>query len=248
MSINTSCETCCFAKTSDDNNHCLFNIINSIKDLKKIDIVDKYYYIHDYQCKYGFSKKIFDQNKDVLSDTSKLIDHIKIKNLIKYYLVIDCPYNIDYTTISKINNLTIPPSYISFLSHQEISPDMVRTLEKHMKEGIVWKVHGYIDNTLTLGDKLRVALDTCKFIHNAQYIWINHLNYVSSVLSNEIVEHINFVINVEQPICNFLKSHVSDNIYTTILNTQTYQHITKNIDHDLEKGINTLSNTMKYYD
>ena len=245
--ISTKCKECIYSDKISSNKPCSLNIIESIKASKKINVIDEYNVIENYQCRYGFSKKIYDENKQNIKDID-LINYIKHKNLIKYYLVIDFISDKNYcpnTLYESINALSIKPEYISILIQQSNPQKLIDNCNLFLDKSLKWKIHNFLDEDMGIDNAIKVALDTNKVLEKTQFLWINSASDMRYIIENNAIEKINFIANILQPTCNFIRSSVltSDYPNNLFLSKQTYSHIVKQIDSNLTKGILSLKDT-----
>jgi len=248
MSTNTSCKSCCFSKTANNIDNCKFGIIDKIKDTKKIEIKDNYNYVYDYSCKYGFSSKYLEQNSDLFKDIN-LEEYIKQKQLLSYYLIIDHRSDIPIEQIiDNINKLNINPQFISIMLYESNIKPIVDSLNNKLNKNLKWKTHNFLDKETPIGLAIKTILDTKKDINNIQYLWILDSKHLSRMIDNNTIENIHKIITLDQPVCNMLAVKDIDPIYGIVINTQTYQYITKNFHQLLDEGIKLIPNlNITYY-
>jgi hypothetical protein len=248
--INTNCQECIFSDPITSSKPCQFDIIDSIKDIKTLKNKNDYYVIENYQCRYCFSKKIKEKNKEILKDID-IVNEIKTRNLIQYSLVIDSRIENNYEQIvGQINKFTIKPRYLLFLSCKTNSSN-IESIEKNINKKIKWKIQNFFEDSIDYNSAIRIALDTNKDIKKHQFLWILKPDQLSYCNENKAIEKINYIVNVEQPVCNFIRSkkYVNNNFHNLFMNYATYNHIVKNINSSLEEGIDSLENkTIVYYD
>jgi len=249
--ISTNCKDCIFANPVSSGNPCTMDLINTIKTFKTIEVKNDYNYIYDYQCKYGFSKAQYLENKTDL-DKTDIVNTLKQKNLIQYYLVIDLELGEDIVSLCHhINNLSIRPQYVSILSYQDNNTQIINLIKKHIDVNIRWKIHNFLDYNIDHNVSLKVALDTSSILYSMSFLWINKSSYMSYIVESNAIANINHIVNIQQPKCNFIRSQkfLDDNLHNLLLSTSTYKHLIKNVSSSLEEGIETLTNTTTvYYD
>lgn len=246
--MNTSCQNCYFSDKASSSQACQFDIVNQIKDEKNISIKNDYYYIENYSCRYGFSRTQYETNKKDLEDID-LKQYILEKQLVSYYLIIDHRENISIKNICEnINKLQIKPKFISIFCYEANIGPYLDDLNKYLDNKLKWKTHNFLTKTTSTSLAIKTALDTATNLSDINYIWINKSDQIQNLIESNAIEKINYIVNIQQPVCNFVKSKFSDNLYTVFLNTQTYQYITKNINQMLEDGIKQIDTTSIYYD
>jgi hypothetical protein len=150
--INTKCKECMFAHSNDKNNSnpiCSKNIIEQIKNLKKITQEDGFNIIENYACRYGFSKDIYEKHKDNW-DPQDFENRLQENSKIRYYLLLDC-YDSDLNfndIIQKIPQLNIPPKSVSFmfrsLNFRPFIQEHQDFLLSNYKD-IRWKAHNFLE-------------------------------------------------------------------------------------------------------
>jgi len=150
--INTKCKECMFAHSNDKNNSnpiCSKNIIEQIKNLKKITQEDGFNIIENYACRYGFSKDIYEKHKDNW-DPQDFENRLQENSKIRYYLLLDC-YDPDLNfndIIQKIPQLNIPPKSVSFmfrsLNFRPFIQEHQDFLLSNYKD-IRWKAHNFLE-------------------------------------------------------------------------------------------------------
>lgn len=249
--INTNCEQCIFSDNADSESPCLFNIIDFIKNKKTITTKNNYFCIQDYQCRYCFSKNVKENNSEILKDLD-LINEIKKRNLIQYSMVVDFRDNQNYEkAIEIINSLSIAPRYLLMLCYQETNKNIKNIGSKI--QNITWKVQNFFQdkNEITYNEAIKTAIDTNLAIARTPFLLIENANNLEHIRDTQAIEKINYIVNIEQPICNFIRSskNTETNFYNMFMNYNTYKHIVKNINPSLEEGINSLKDTtIIYYD
>lgn len=236
MKYSTDCSKCIFSSEVDSgDDSCKFKIIDGIKDIKTIDIKNNYYYINKYICKYGFSK---DKQVSLEQDfpNINLIEYIKQKNYIKYYLVID---NLDNKLslediCNQILKLTIKPHCVSVLTRQESMPDAIKQCNQILKESMMWRLHNFFDMQIDFDIGSFTILSTAKQTKEANYVWFLHDYQIQTMLDEKAIEQINYIVNVEQPEIGIFKSkHKTDTIGGLFMTYRNYDGLTSNISQVL---------------
>jgi hypothetical protein len=141
-----------FAYSDDKQNSnpiCSKNIIEQIKNLKKITQEDGFNIIENYACRYGFSKDIYEKHKDTW-DPQDFENRLQENSKIRYYLLLDC-YDPDLNfneIIHKIPQLSMPPKSVSFmfrsLNFRPFIQDHQDFLLSNYKD-IRWKAHNFLE-------------------------------------------------------------------------------------------------------
>lgn len=240
---NTLCENCLFAHEASSQSPCEHEVIKHIKDIKTLKIVNNYYVIEDYKCKMGFSKNAYDNNseKHPLEEIKQEI----LKNAcIKYYLVMDITEADEEQLAhigSKINELKIPPKYISFLIFSENSKEKIKALEQSHISNVEWKAHSFIAD-LEKNNGLHIALDTNLKKNNSQLVLFYSIDDVDDL--DQDVNEINTIVNIEQPAFHVLKKNNKENtINGLFLSFDSYEYA-KSQNKDIIRAINDLENTI----
>lgn len=251
MKINTNCERCLFSDIASSKEPCKFDIINHIGINKNLKVVNDYYYIDNYQCQYCLSKEVYLKNKDQF-DSVDVIEYIKQKVLLQYYLIIDCNQSIDVDAIlSKIMNLSIAPKFVSFIVRNEESdsvPNLIKRLSQ-AETNFIWKIHDS-DKEIEFDEILKSVLDTNIKICKSRYIWIR--SYDQLMNDNDEISIINYLVNIKQDSVSVLCSSESDTIHSCFLNIKDYEDLITNVSSCLYNAIKTVVNDKKleigYYD
>jgi hypothetical protein len=241
MRKSTNCKSCLFAHPHDSPQPCDHGIISHIKDTHKLEVVDNYFSISDYQCKMGFSKSVYEENNDDIS-----IEQVKeeiLKNAcIRYYLVVDltgCSEDKILNVCNKINELKIPPKYISFLLINESgNKEAMKALEKGKITSSEWKGHGYVIQTEKI-NATHMAIDTNLRKNNSQLLLFYDPNNIDEL--DEDINEINTIMNVEQPPFHVLmkRGQEKDKVEGLLLSFSSYIFL-KNKDYDLMSGIQDI--------
>lgn len=240
---NTLCESCLFADHASSQSPCEHDVIKHIKDSKTLKTVNDFYVIENYMCKMGFSKRAFDSNAEQFS-----VEDIKqeiLKNAcIKYYLVMDITEaNEEHLTriCSKINELKIPPKYMSFLIFSENSKDKIKILEKSKISNVEWKAHSFIAD-VDKNNGLHLALDTNLKKNNSQLLLFYGIEDIDDL--DQDVNEINTIVNIEQPAFHVLQKNNKENtIDGLFLSFDSYEYA-KSQNKDIIRAINDLENTI----
>lgn len=178
--INTNCSQCMFATPVESEDFavtgCTKNIIESIKTHKSITQDDNHFnIIHNYACRFGFSKQIYEQNQDKFVGLD-LDAKIKYNARLQYYLVLDCVKegpNIDQI-IDTLSNSGMPPSQLSLLfrssSNQEFNESHKEIIPQKLP-GTVWKVHNFLEE-LDIQGSMDHVLSTNVKTNTPQYLLV----------------------------------------------------------------------------
>lgn len=237
MIINSSCEKCLFSDKISSEEPCKFNVINHIINSKSLKVINDYYYIENYQCQYCLSKDFYSKNKEQF-DSVNLIEHIKQKASLKYYLIIDCEKDIDVQQlINKVLNLSILPKFVSFIvrgADPKSVSDLVGELTK-TETPFIWKVHAITVLDMSFDEALKITLDTNIKACKSSYIWIRSYDQIMSDCSE--IDIINYLVNIKQDNVSILCSSASNTIHSCFLNTKDYEDLVTNVSTCLFKAI-----------
>jgi hypothetical protein len=191
----------------------------------------------------GFSKSAFHSNSEKYS-----LEEIKkeiLKNAcIKYYLVMDIteagPTYISHIC-SKINELKIPPKYISFLIFSDNSKEKIQALEESNISNVEWKAHAFIAD-VDRNNGLHLALDTNLKKNNSQLLLFYGIDDIDDL--DQDINEINTIINIEQPAFHVLqKNHKENTIDGLFLSFDSYEYA-KSQNKNIIRAINDLENTI----
>lgn len=239
---NTSCEKCYFAKPADSDLPCAFFIIDAIKDLRKIDTVNSYYYINDYQCKYGVSKNIAENR---LSDFNiDITEYAKQQTAINYSIYIKL-YNLDIDNIKtvcyQIKQLSIAPKSINIVFDNASSFNTIKDTCTAEFSGLdfTWKLHNFLEQQ-TDEDQLHTCLCTDKQLSTSQFIWILNDTILNICSLNDSINHINYLCNIEQPKLAIFANNCTDiyfyGMFISLENLKgLWTHEGRNLDSAIKK-------------
>lgn len=235
---DTVCNKCYFAKPIGSSKPCEFDIPNIIKESKTIESNQDYFIIKNYVCRYGFSKKVYEENIDKLSHLN-MIEYIKEQNIVKYSLVLVLEKNTDYKIIvDHINNLSIKPHYITIICYEEGSY-INKYLQLNLSKHIQYKIHNFLEN-ITGAHAFHIAMETNKS-KIGNLIWILDKNLLEHVVANDSIQQINYLINVEQKPAHYYKcSKIDSNFYGIFININNYLSLSKTLDYSIENNNNIL--------
>lgn len=237
MIVNSSCEKCLFSDKISSEEPCKFNVIDHIANSKSLKVINDYYYIENYQCQYCLSKDFYLKNEEQFYNVD-IIEYIKQKASLKYYLIIDCEKDIEVQQlINKVLNLSIPPKFVSFVVRNEDPKnvsDLVNKLTK-TETSFIWKVHAITVLDMSFDEALKITLDTNIKACKSSYIWIR--SYDQMMSDNKEIDMINYLVNIKQDNVSVLCSSESDTIHSCFLNTKDYEDLVTNVSTCLFKAI-----------
>lgn len=237
----TDCSKCYFASLSDSKQTCKFDIINSIKDSKDIDIKNGYYYINNYRCVYAFPKEKVKEIEETFPDIN-LLEYTKYRVYIKYYLIIDNLDNkLSVESIAEyINNLSIKPKVISIFTR---SANMVEDIEKFDKtidniDGMVWRLHNFKNQDIDYANAIHSVLSTSSHLKDCGFIWCVKNYQLSKFVETKSIERINFLANVAQPdIGIFYSVDTKNHIDGIFLTKNNYSNLIGSYSQNLDEAM-----------
>jgi len=202
--LSTRCGKCLFANQNEGNEftECSQNIIQKIKDSKKITQEDNFNVIHEYACRYGFAKEIYETNKENLKDID-LLEQIKTNAQIKYYLLLDVGSQCDIDhIINALNDLEIQPQFVSLMfRNPELKSFTQRDKELlTTKINMQWKCHNFT-HQINLQDAIDHILSTNMQISKSSHLLV----YESEALKNLSLD-INYI---NDTLILYQKSHIA---------------------------------------
>ena len=161
--LSTKCEKCLFANQDSITgiSECSQNIIEKIKETKTITQENNFNIIHEYACRYGFAKEVYEANKEDLKDID-LLQQIKNNAQMKYYLLLDIGSECDIGYIIDIlNDLEIKPQFLSLMFRDPNSRRFTQQDKEVLtsKISIPWKCHNFIYE-ISLQDAIDHILST----------------------------------------------------------------------------------------
>lgn len=254
MRYDTICANCLFASKTNSKKACKFDIIDTIKDHKKISIDENNFYkIENYICKFCMSKSFYEKNILVNKsyDNIDLENYIKNKNQIKYYLIINTNDNYDLEKLyDNIGSLDIQPKLTSIMTHKFSTQKIESLLNifNQQKYTFKYRFHNFIED-VDKNEALFTVMDTTSKTNNFEYLLILDVESLDSFVTKKSILQINYIINVIQPDSNVLKKDINGNFDTLFITIENYKGITKNINQSLELGLDTFENlAITYYD
>ena len=247
--ISTKCSECMFASPIPDSfsNSCSKNIIDHISSIKKITKdSNKFNIIENYACRYGFSKKIYEENKENLENNN--FDQMLSNNSkMRYHLILDMELNNDIDNIIKeISKLDILPSYVSFMFRNKQTrtfiPNKHTELLNSINQDFDWKIHNFLEE-LDLEHSIDHILST-NFKNNNTYHFLVYSSNNIHVLNSEISSINNNIMLYQKSFIAMLKN--SSSLYGLLMSFDNYK-VAKSIDYSLLSAINTEPDSITFY-
>jgi hypothetical protein len=245
--INTKCGECMFASSNHNNetSACSRNIIEQIKNIKNItQDGDGFNVIENYACRYGFSKQVYEQNKELLSDgfEARLTENSKIR----YYLLLDCcDSTIDFDAVlDTIKSLDIPPKAISFmfrdLDYRPFGNNHQDFLLSNYKD-THWKVHNFVEN-IELEKGIDHILSTNAKNNNTSIFLVYNAKDLGS-LSIDITAINNHIVLYQSPMIAMIDKNNS--LYRLAMSFENYK-VAKSLSDQLIKVLCQETNIIHY--
>jgi hypothetical protein len=203
--LSTKCEKCLFANQHNTTgiSECSQNIIEKIKDIKKITQENNFNVIHEYACRYGFAKEVYEANKEDLKEVD-LLQQIKTNSQTKYYLLLDIsPGCSDINhIINSLNDLEIKPQFISLMFRDPKSRIFTQEDKELLTSKIntPWKSHNFT-HEINLQDAIDHILSTNMQISKSSYFLV----YNSLDLENLSLD----IHNINDTIVLYQKPHIA---------------------------------------
>lgn len=244
--INTKCSECMFAEPITDNDPstgCSKNIIEKIKNVKKIfqEPDSSFNTIENYACRYGFSKKIYEEHKEKF-EGDEFDKMIRANGRFRYYLLLDCSdHTIDFDNIiSGISQLDIKPSAISFIfrsvSFRPFLPEKHNDICNNLFNNTKWKAHNFLYN-ISLDSSIDHILSTNSRMNDTSHFLVYDSNRINA-LNNDIININNNIILYQKPMVVMTETKI--NLHKFCMSFENYS-VAKQISSnllDIYKDIN----------
>lgn len=248
--INTSCENCYFASEAESEKPCTFFIPDAIQETKKIEVKNSYYYLNDYQCRYGVSKETYNNKiKDMDID---IIEYAKAQAIPRYILYVYIKGD-DLTlrqVCDNINKLAVRPEKIKIaFDHTFNVVNAADICEELLGKKFNWKLHYFFDEQPDY-NMLNVAITNDNVLTYSKFIWILDHNLLDYIVKNNLDNSINFIVNVQQPPVAILNSKKSTGyFYGMFMTLDNLMGIWSHVSKDISKAIEeSYKDSISYYD
>lgn len=239
--LHTNCLKCYFSDRIDSETPCQFHIPEAIKNIKKIDIVDGFNYIHDYTCRYGVSREIV--NNKIKEHDIDIFEYAKHQAALKYILYIKfTKYNF-VEVCNKIKQLSIVPQFVHLAFDTDYKFQNINKLaeEQFVDCTFKWKLHRFIEAQPD-NKQLHISLSTNQPI--SKYIWILKDFMLDRCIENDSINQINYIMNIEQPPLAIMHNKTeSSYFYGLFMTLENLNGIWSNISDDLDLAIKSLYNS-----
>lgn len=233
---NTLCKECYFAQPAHDSNACSFGIPDLIRDCHKVEVQDNYYKLQNYQCRYGFSKKIYQENIDKFIDID-LIEYIKQQNIVKYSLAIIIKEYTPQDVLFLLNKLSIKPYYITIVCYKD--GNLFHKQFGQKDQQIKYKVHNFLEQ-IPPSQALHIALETNKN-KIGNLLWILTEESLKYCIENDSIQNINYIINAKQKPAHYYRCNNINSLFDGIfINTDNYWNLSRTGDYTIEDNDKTL--------
>lgn len=240
MIKNTNCQRCIFSKRANENQSCEHGIIDYVKDIKNISVEDDYYVIHDYVCKMGFNKDIYESNKEKLS-LEEIKQEIVNRACVRYYLLMD----ITSVTLDQmkeicdyLKNMSIKPVFISFIMFKnDNDTEKLKILRNNINDEFMWKVHAFIEN-ISIDDAIHIAIDTNYGKNNSQYLLIYDPEKIDQL--DRDINEINMNIIITQKPMHYGRKSTKDSILDGLFLTFNNYQICRSINKEMSNALDSI--------
>jgi hypothetical protein len=225
---------------------CQRDIIKKIIDHKDITLdSSNYNTIHNYACRFGFSKEIYEKHKEEF-DKIDLLSKIDNNAKLPIYLIMDCvPEGPDVgLIIDHLSQSNFHPKFMSMLFRNK-SNQTIDTIYDNISSKIpntTWKIHNFLED-MSLNDSIDHVLSTNLSKSQCSYLLV----YKSSDY-----EHLNTdLLNINESVVLHQMPHIAmvknlDNLYGLTISVQNYI-VAKSINNNLLDAIRTESETLLSY-
>ena len=247
--VNTNCSQCMFAnKVVEDIkiSGCQRDIIKKIIDHKDVTLdSNNYNIIHNYACRFGFSKEVYEKHQTEFNKIN-LLSKIENNAKLPIYLIIDFLPDgpgIDLI-IDHLSQSNFHPKFISMLFRDK-SNQFIDTIHDNISSKIpntTWKIHNFLEH-MSLNDGIDHVLSTNLSKSQSSYLLVykssdyEHLNTDLLKINESIVLH-------QMPHIAMIKN--LDSLYGLTISIQNYT-VAKSINNNLLDAIRTESDTLLHY-
>jgi hypothetical protein len=249
--VNTGCKKCYFAKPATSDNPCSFFIVDAIKDIKTVSVVDDFYYIKDYQCRYGVSTDTV-ENKLTEFDID-ITEYVKQQAAIKYtlYVKILDPTQLEQTCDNILRLSILPQSLNIVVDNSDNIVSTKQLLEDRFRDSAFkWKLHNFLEDQSD-ENQLHTSLCTDKNLTLSHYLWITNDKILSKHLDEDSINNLNYILNINQPKLALLTSKLSDKyFYGLFISLNNIQAIWKQQGKNISEIIANMypASDIQYYD
>ena len=217
--INTYCKGCVFNNV--EGKECWFDIPDIVRETKDIIKKDDFNLIRNYRCMFGSN---LESHKDKVSSIQELANFVTEKNLLKYYLFVDCTTftkadieNKFDNLIDDISNITNPPRFVSFLLYfDEANKKLAENIEQNINPDIKWKLHNINQS---------ISVDQAKYVNIATNIGKNNSNCIlyfePAVCKTKFIEELENVTKF----VHFSQMVLQENTHLFMENKDTYHKL-----------------------
>lgn len=239
MIQNTNCKKCLFSNKASSGNPCEHGMIQHLNGLKRIKVVDDFYVIEEYSCKMGFSKEVYEANKDSIT-IEKIKQEVVNRSYIRYYLIMNLTdSNIAQITqmCDTIKSMDIKPSFVSFiLFPSPNNKEKIDTLKQTIVGGFEWKAHTFVDS-ISVDDAIHMALDTNFKKNDSNFILLYNIDNIAEI--NEDIHELNNDIMINQTPHHYGRKNGSSDLNGLFLHFDNYQ-VLRSIDKDIIEACKSM--------
>lgn len=240
--IKTNCLKCYFADKAGSQQPCVFHIPEAIKDVKTLDIVDDFFSINDYACRYGVSRETVEQK--ILKDNPdiNIIEYAKHQARIKYILYIKVNKHNFIEVCDNIKSLSIAPQlvHICFDINYDFK-DIPKLAQQQFTDcSFKWKLHKFVEDEVDY-KQFHTSVSTNNELLTIKNIWILNEDMLTECAQNDYINTINYIMNVEQPKLAILKhSKAKEYLYGLFMTTENLNGIWSSVSQNLDPAIRSL--------
>jgi hypothetical protein len=239
MIQNTNCSKCLFANKASSDNPCEHGMIDHLKGIKRMKIVDDFYVIEEYACKMGFSKEVYEANKDSVT-IEEIKREVVARSYVKYYLMLNLTdSNIEQITemCDKIKAMDIKPSFVSFMIFPSSNnKEKIDTLKQVIGGAFDWKAHNFIES-ISIDDAIHMTLDTNFKKYDSNFILLYDINSINEI--NEDMNELNSDIIIDQKIHHYGRKNGTSGLQGLFLHFDNYQML-RSIDKDIMEAFKSM--------
>lgn len=240
--LRTNCSKCYFSNTVSSDKPCAFFIPDAIKSKKKLDIVNDFFYINNYICKYGVARDTV-ENKILKEHDIDIMEYAKYQASLKYILYIKITNQDFIETCNRIKSLSIIPQYvhIAFDVDYVFQQDVTKIAEEQFANcSFKWKLHKFIEDHPDY-KQFYISVSTNNQLSQIKNIWIITDTILVDYLNNDSINTINYIMNIEQPGLGILNSSKStEYLYGLFMTTENLRGLWNNVSNNLDAAIRSL--------
>lgn len=249
--LRTNCSKCYFSDTVSSDRPCVFFIPDAIKDKKRLDVIDDFFYIDNYTCKYGIARDVV-ENKILKEHPIDIVEYAKYQAGLKYILYIKIKQQDFAETCNRIKSLSILPQYVHMTFDTDYDFQNTTTIAQQQFANcqFKWKLHKFIENQPEY-KQIYLSVSTNTQLLQYKNIWIVTDDLLIDYANNDCINTINYIMNIEQPLLGILNhTKATKYLYGLFMTTENLYGIWSNVSNDLDSAIRSLykDNDIELYD